>query len=101
MSLFDSSKPMSLGGNYHTNVIVDYFSISTWTLFLASKINAFIAFKEYMKLLQNRKKVIPLVQLKVIMGEWVSKWLFFCKKHGIMHNIFTASTQQQIGRKKK
>jgi len=46
MDLFGPSRTMSLGGNYYALVIVDYFSRYTWTLFLESKSDAFLAFKK-------------------------------------------------------
>jgi len=54
MDLFGPSRTMSLGGNYYAFVIVDDFSRFTWTLFLESKSDAFFAFKNLAKRLQNK-----------------------------------------------
>ena len=53
MDLFGPSRTMSLGGNYYAHVVLDDFSRFTWTLFLESKSDAFVAFKMLVKRLQN------------------------------------------------
>jgi len=54
MNLFGPSKTMSLGENYYALVIVDDFSMFTWTLFLKSKSDTFSTFKKFAKMLQNK-----------------------------------------------
>jgi len=44
MDLFGPSRIMSLGGNYYGLVIVDDYSRFTWTLFIATKDEAYHAF---------------------------------------------------------
>jgi len=53
MDLFGPSRTVSLAGNFYALVIVDDFSRYTWTLFLASKGDAYKAFKKLAKVLQN------------------------------------------------
>ena len=55
MDLFGPSRTKSLGGNSYGLVIVDDYSRFTWTLFLANKNEAFKAFKNYVKLVQNEQ----------------------------------------------
>jgi len=56
MDLFGLSRTMSLGCNYYGLVIVDDFSIFTWTLFIVSKDHAFTTFKHLAKILENENK---------------------------------------------
>jgi len=53
MDLFAPSRTASLVGNFYALVIIDDFSRYTWTLFLASKNDAYKAFKKLAKVLQN------------------------------------------------
>jgi len=46
MDLFGPSRTKSLGGNYYGLVIVDDYSRFTWTLFIATKDNAYLTFKK-------------------------------------------------------
>jgi len=55
MNLFGPSRTKSLGGNYYGLVIVDDYSRFTWTLFIATKDNAYLAFKKFAKVIQNEK----------------------------------------------
>jgi len=55
MDLFGPSRTMNLSGNYYALVIVNDFSMFTWTLFLESKSDAFSAFKKLARRLQNTK----------------------------------------------
>jgi len=55
MDLFGPSRTKSPGGNYL--VIVDDYSHFTWTLFITTKDNAYLAFKKFAKVIQNEKRV--------------------------------------------
>nr|KYP60241.1 Retrovirus-related Pol polyprotein from transposon TNT 1-94 [Cajanus cajan] len=55
MDLFGLSRTMSLGGNSYGLVMVDDYSRFTWLMFLATKSEAFNAFKKFAKLVQNEK----------------------------------------------
>ena len=57
MDLFGPSRTKSLGGNYHGLVIVDDYSHFTWTLFIATKDNAYLAFKKFAKMCKMKKGV--------------------------------------------
>jgi len=56
MDLFGPSRTASLAGNYYALVIVDDFSRYTWTLFLASKNDAYKAIKKLAKVLHNENE---------------------------------------------
>ena len=51
MDLFGPSRVASLAGNLYALVVVDDYSRFTWTLFLAHKNDAYIAFKKLAKIL--------------------------------------------------
>jgi len=53
---------LSIGGNYYALVIVDDFSIFTWTLFLVAKNETFYALKKLAYVLENEKdsKIVSL-----------------------------------------
>jgi len=55
MDLFGPSRTMSLGGNYYGLVIVDDYSRFTWTLFIATKGEAYHAYKRFVKVIHNEK----------------------------------------------
>jgi len=55
MDLFGPSRTKSLGGNYYGLVIVDDYSRFTWTIFIATKDNTYLAFKKFAKVIQNEK----------------------------------------------
>ena len=74
-------------GNYYALVIVDDFSRYTWTLFLASKNDAYKAFKKLAKVLHNENEN----RIKDIRsdhgGEFQNaKFDKYCEKHGIIHS---------------
>jgi len=46
IDLFSPSRTMSLGGNYYGLVVIDDYSHFTWTLFIATKDEAYHAFKK-------------------------------------------------------
>ena len=56
MDLFGPSRTASLARNLYALVIVDDFSRYTWTLFLASKNDAYKAFKKLAKVLHNENE---------------------------------------------
>jgi len=96
--LFGPSRTMSLGGNYYALVIVDDFSRYTWTLFLESKSDAFSAFKNLARGLQNtRNNSIGSIRSDHE-GEFQNeKFNNFCEKTGILHNFSAPRTPQQNG----
>ena len=55
IELFRPSRTMSLDGNYYGLVIVDDYSMFTWTLFLKTKNDSFDAFCKLAKVIQNEK----------------------------------------------
>ena len=55
MDLFGPSRTMSLGGNYYGLVIVDDYSLFTWTLFIVTNDTVYFAFKKFSKMIQNEK----------------------------------------------
>jgi len=50
--LFGPSRTLSLGGNYYGLVVVDDYSRFTWTLFIATKDEAYHAFKRLAKVIR-------------------------------------------------
>jgi len=65
MDLFAPSRTMSIGANYYGLVVVDDFSRFTWTHFIATKDDAYHAFKKLAKVIRMRKRVafLPLNQI--------------------------------------
>ena len=57
MNLIGPSRIESYGGNSYILVIINNYSIFTWTLFLKHKSDTFEAFKKLANVLQNKKKV--------------------------------------------
>jgi len=98
MDLFGPSRTASLAGNFYALVIVDYFSRYTWTLFLASKNDAYKAFKKLAKVLQNESDN-SIKQIRSDHGGEFQNAKFdrFCEKHGIIHNYSVPRTPQQNG----
>jgi len=77
MDLFGPSRTMSLGGNSYALVTVDDFSRYTWTLFLESKSDAFSAFKNLARRLQNTKSNnIKMRNSKKFVRRWGSCTIF-------------------------
>ena len=98
MDLFRPSRNASLDENFHALVIVDDFSIFTWTLFIASKNDAYDAFKKLAKKFQNENSC----SIKPIRsdhgGEFQNdRFDKFCDKHGIAHSFSAPRTPQQNG----
>jgi len=98
MDLFGPSRTMSLGGNYYALVVVDDFSRFSWTLFLESKSDAFVAFKKLAKRLQNTNCSNICAIRSDHGGEFQNeKFNSFCEKLGIFHNFSAPRTPQQNG----
>jgi len=77
MDLFGPSRTMSLGSNSYALVTVDDFSRYTWTLFLESKSDAFSAFKNLARRLQNTKSNnIKMRNSKKFVRRWGSCTIF-------------------------
>jgi len=95
MDLFRPSCTISLGSNYYGLVIVDDFSIFTWTLFIVSKDQAFTTFKHLAKVLEN----CHISSINSDHGGEFENERFesFCNKHDIKHNFSTPRTLQQNG----
>lgn len=88
LDLFVPSRARSLGCNYYEFVIVDDFSRFTWTLFLTHKDENFMAFVNFVKLVQNifDLKIITLCSDHDV--EFVNhQFQNFCNKNGIAHNF--------------
>jgi len=98
MDLFGPSRTASLAGNYYALVIVDDFSRYTWTLFLASKNDAYKAFKKLAKVLHNENEN-SIKQIRSDHGGEFQNAKFdrFYEKHGITHSYFAPRTPQQNG----
>jgi len=98
MDLFGPSRTMSLGGNYHCLVIVDDYARFTWTLFIATKDEAYHAFKRFEKVIQNKKNC-GISTIKFDHGEEFQNKRFdkFCSKFEINHNFSVPRTPQQNG----
>jgi len=98
MDLFGPSRTMSLGGNYYALVIMDDFSMFTWTLFLESKNDVISALKKLARRLQNTKNCNIGSIRSDHGGEFQNeKFSKFCEKMGILHNFSAPRTPQQNG----
>ena len=88
----------SLGGNYYGLVIVDDYSRFTWTLFIATKDSACLAFKKFSKVMQNEKGY-RISTIKSDNGGKFQNERFdkFCEKYGIKYNFSAPRTPQQNG----
>jgi len=98
MDLFGPSRTKSLGGNYYGLVIVDDYSRFTCTLFIATKDNAYLAFKKFAKVIQNEKGC-RISTIKSNHGGEFQNERFdkFYEKQGIKHNFSASRTPQQNG----
>ena len=98
MDLFGPSRTASLAGNFYALVIVDDFSRYTWTIFLASKNDAYKAFKKLAKVLHNENEN-SIKQIRSDHGGEFQNAKFdkFCEKHGIIHSYSAPRTPQQNG----
>ena len=77
-------------------MIVDDYSRFTWTLFITTKDNAYLAFKKFAKVIQNEKEC-RISTIKSDHGGEFQNERFdkFCEKHGIKHNFSTPRTPKQ------
>ena len=95
---FGPSRTKSLGGNYYGLVIVDDYSRFTWTLFIATKDNAYLAFNKFAKVIQNEKGCRISTIKSDHEGEFQNeRFDKFSEKHGIKHNFSAPRTPQQNG----
>jgi len=96
IDLFGTSRTMSLGGNYYGLVVVDDYSRFTWTLFIATKDEAYHALKRFAKVIQNEKNCgissIKSDDEGELQNERFDK---FCSKFGIKHNFLAPKAPQQ------
>jgi len=77
-------------------VIVDDYSRFTWTLFIAIKDSAYLAFKKFAKVIQNEKGCRISTIKSDHEGEFQNeRFDKFCEKHGIKHNFYAPRTPQQ------
>jgi len=79
-------------------VVVDDYSIFTWTLFIVTKDHAFTTFKQLAKVLQNKNNCNISV-IKYDHGREFQNDRFerFCNKHGIQHNFPAPRSPRQNG----
>ena len=79
-------------------VIVDDYSLFTWTLFFAIKDNTYLAFKKFAKVIQNEKACRISTSKSDHGGEFQNeRFDKFCEKQGIKHNFSAPRTPQQNG----
>ena len=98
MDLFGPSRTKSLGSNYYGLVIVDDYSRFTWTLFIATKDCAYLAFKKFAKVIQNEKGCRISTIKSDHGGEFQNeRFEKFCEKQGIKDNFSAPRTPQQNG----
>jgi len=85
------------GGRY-VFVLVDDYSRYTWTLFLASKDDAFEAFCSLIRKLQNKFEK-QLLSIRSDHGTEFEnlKFAHYCDVHGVDHNFSAPRTPQQNG----
>ena len=97
IDLFGLSITKSLGGNYYGLVIVDHYSRFTWTLFIATKDNAYLAFKKFSKVIQNEKGC-RISTIKSDHGSEFQNERFdkFCEKQGIKNNFSAPRTPSRM-----
>ncbi|KAL8156686.1 hypothetical protein AgCh_001692 [Apium graveolens] len=97
LDLFGPERYVSLGGKNYAFVIVDDYSRFTWVLFLRTKDEAFIEFKDLITNLETKYSF----KLKTIRsdhgGEFEKDFITFCKSRGITHEFSAPRTPQQNG----
>ncbi|KAL8103113.1 hypothetical protein AgCh_027590 [Apium graveolens] len=97
LDLFGPERYVSLGGKNYAFVIVDDYSRFTWVLFLHTKDEAFVEFKDLITNLETRYSF----KLKTIRsdhkGEFEKDSITFCKSRGITHEFSAPRTPQQNG----
>ncbi|KAL8116542.1 hypothetical protein AgCh_022894 [Apium graveolens] len=97
LDLFGPERYVSLGGKNYAFVIVDDYSRFTWVLFLRTKDEAFVEFKDLITNLETKYSF----KLKTIRsdhgGEFEKDFITFCKSRGITHEFSAPRTPQQNG----
>ncbi|KAL5540333.1 hypothetical protein UlMin_042895 [Ulmus minor] len=98
LDLFGPMRTASLGGKFYVFVIVDDFSRFTWTLFLTHKNEAFQAFSNLCKRIQNEKGIL-IVAIRSDHGKEFENKDFenYCLQNGFEHNFSAPRTPQQNG----
>ena len=98
LDLFGPSRNASLGGMFYAFVIVDDYSRFTWVCFLAHKDDAFKAFKNLAKRVQNDKGSC-IATIRSDHGREFENESFksFCNDFGITHQFSSPRTPQQNG----
>ncbi|GJR84643.1 retrovirus-related pol polyprotein from transposon TNT 1-94 [Tanacetum coccineum] len=99
MDLFGPSAIQSYGGNRYTLVIVDDYSMYTWTRFLKDKTEAFDQFEIFSKKIQNQLGC-TIVSIRTDHGrEFDNEVQFeeFCNANDITHNFSAPCTPQSNG----
>nr|GEZ17053.1 retrovirus-related Pol polyprotein from transposon TNT 1-94 [Tanacetum cinerariifolium] len=94
MDLFGLSAIRSYRGNRHTLVIVDNYSMYTWTRFLKDKIEAFDQFEIFSKKIQNQLGC-TIVSIRTDHGREFDnevKFEEFCNVNGVTHNFLAPRT---------
>ncbi|KAL8092978.1 hypothetical protein AgCh_035017 [Apium graveolens] len=97
LDLFGPERYVSLRGKNYAFVIVDDYSRFTWVLFLRTKDEAFVEFKDLITNLETKYSF----KLKTIRsdhgGEFEKDFITFCKSRGITHEFSALRTPQQNG----
>jgi transposase InsO family protein len=96
MDLFRPTTYKSLGGNLYCLVIMDDYSIYTWTFFLHDKSEVTACFKKFAKGAQNKFEV----KIKKIRSDNGKEFdntniEIYCDEVGIKHEVFAIYTSQQ------
>ncbi|GJY94284.1 retrovirus-related pol polyprotein from transposon TNT 1-94 [Tanacetum coccineum] len=99
MDLFDPSDVRSYRGNLYTLVIVDDYSMYTWTRFLKNKTEAFEQFEIFTKKIQNQLGC-SIVSIRIDHGREFGNEVQigeFCNANGITHNFLAPCIPQSNG----
>ncbi|GJR30109.1 retrovirus-related pol polyprotein from transposon TNT 1-94 [Tanacetum coccineum] len=99
MDLFGPSAVRSYGGNLYTLVIVDDYSMYTWTRFLTTKNEAFDQFKIFSRKIRNQLGC-SIVSIRMDHSrEFDNEVQFreFCNANDITHNFSAPHTPQSNG----
>ncbi|KAL8102962.1 hypothetical protein AgCh_027481 [Apium graveolens] len=97
LDLFGPERYVSLGGKNYAFVIIDDYSRFTWVLFLRTKDEVFVEFKDLITNLETKYSY----KLKTIRsdhgGEFEKDFITFCKFRGITHEFSSPRTPQHNG----
>nr|GEW52071.1 retrovirus-related Pol polyprotein from transposon TNT 1-94 [Tanacetum cinerariifolium] len=98
MDLCGPMRVASINGNKYILVIVDEYSIYTWTMFLRSKDETPEVLKEFLTMIQRNFQV-SVITVQTDRGtEFLNKTLHaFFKEEGIKHQTSTSRTPEQNG----